>query len=827
MAKRAAALLLLAGGAAAQVCEPKICEPGGEKDNSYFWPRAVPYENDWAKGPRAILYLALLFWTFMGVAIVADIFMEAIEKITSKKRVKVNKETGDSKTVKVWNDTVANLTLMALGSSAPEILLNVIEICAGGFEIGPLGASTIVGSAAFNLLIISAVCIVAIDSSETRHIDDMGVYSITASFSVFAYVWLLLIVVVITPDRVDLWEALATFFMFPLLVVLAYLADVGKLPGFPRKKGGVDLQSLTSQEYASYEMKILQKYGNSLPDDQIAILMEKEYGQKVSRAEYRVRATKAMMGERRVAAPVVVKSNQVVPMSTEETADKTWTATTTLQFAANAFTVMESVGEMELTVNRSGELHGTVKVGYRTIDGTAQSGKDYEAQEGILTFAKGVSQMVIKIPIINDADQEKDEFFDVELTNTTGDDVAKVKAEIGENSKVNIRIVDDDHPGELCFVSSNVKVTEDTAPKIVQIHVERRNGSRGEVSVTYKTEDDSAHAGTDYEEASGTLTFKDGQAEGMIEVVVLPLGRYESAEQFRVMLEEVTGGATLCENTDERDMTTCTIRIECDEQARQRTDRVMKVLQLNWDKNAIGSRNWKEQFTQAFKVNGGGDEDEDEDEGPAEPPSAYDYFIHALAVFWKVIFACIPPPDYCDGWLCFSVALIAIGIVTTLISDLANLVGCCLGMPGEITAITIVALGTSLPDTFASMAAAKNDPHADASVGNVTGSNAVNVFLGLGVPWTLAAIYWEFGANNPAVPYFIVPSGNLAISVATFCGCALCAILILYLRRKIVGGELGGPAPLKFGSAAVLIGLWGVYIVVSSIVVFQNRGPCD
>lgn len=30
-------------------------------------------------------------------------------------------------TVRVWNETVSNLTLMALGSSAPEILLSVIE----------------------------------------------------------------------------------------------------------------------------------------------------------------------------------------------------------------------------------------------------------------------------------------------------------------------------------------------------------------------------------------------------------------------------------------------------------------------------------------------------------------------------------------------------------------------------------------------------------------------------------------------------------------------------------------------------------------------------
>jgi len=44
-------------------------------------------------------------------------------------------------------------------------------------------------------------------------------------------------------------------------------------------------------------------------------------------------------------------------------------------------------------------------------------------------------------------------------------------------------------------------------------------------------------------------------------------------------------------------------------------------------------------------------------------------------------------------------------------------------------------------DTFASKVAAIQDKYADASVGNVTGSNAVNVFLGIGVAWSLAAIY--------------------------------------------------------------------------------------
>merc|ERR1712170_104539 len=84
-----------------------------------------------------------------------------------------------------------------------------------------------------------------------------------------------------------------------------------------------------------------------------------------------------------------------------------------------------------------------------------------------------------------------------------------------------------------------------------------------------------------------------------------------------------------------------------------------------------------------------------------------------------------------------------IGGVTALVSDMANLVGCCFDVLPETAAITFVALGTSLPDTFASKTAAMMDPYADASIGNVTGSNSVNVFLGVGLAWTVAAIYWQ------------------------------------------------------------------------------------
>lgn len=102
--------------------------------------------------------------------------------------------------------------------------------------------------------------------------------------------------------------------------------------------------------------------------------------------------------------------------------------------------------------------------------------------------------------------------------------------------------------------------------------------------------------------------------------------------------------------------------------------------------------------------------------------------------------------DIMNGYLCFVVSILCIGMVTAVIGDVASHFGGTLGIKDSVTAIVFVALGTSIPDTFASKVAAIQDKYADASVGNVTGSNAVNVFLGIGIAWSIAAIYhWAHG----------------------------------------------------------------------------------
>ena len=108
-----------------------------------------------------------------------------------------------------------------------------------------------------------------------------------------------------------------------------------------------------------------------------------------------------------------------------------------------------------------------------------------------------------------------------------------------------------------------------------------------------------------------------------------------------------------------------------------------------------------------------------------------------------MLFAFVPPTAIAGGWLTFFVSLLFIALLTAVVGDVAAIFGCLVGLKDSITAISFVALGTSLPDTFASMIAAKNSKTADDAIGNVTGSNSVNVFLGLGLPWLVAAIYWE------------------------------------------------------------------------------------
>jgi solute carrier family 8 (sodium/calcium exchanger) len=221
-------------------------------------------ENDMLMGA---VYFFLLCYMFVGIAIVSDIFMESIETITEQTRIKTyidnfGKEQEYEQTV--WNPTVANLTLMALGSSAPEILLSVYEtIVTIDSTPGELGPSTIVGSAAFNLMIISAVSVMAVD--EVKKIDDLGVFAVTSIASLFAYIWIYITLQVWTPGVVSVVEAFLTLFYFFLLIGGAYAADRCRNAGLEKEKSEEEKEELEREKMRlvskAYLRKMAQQHG--------------------------------------------------------------------------------------------------------------------------------------------------------------------------------------------------------------------------------------------------------------------------------------------------------------------------------------------------------------------------------------------------------------------------------------------------------------------------------------------------------------------------------------------------------------------------------------
>jgi len=501
----------------------------------------------------------------------------------------------------------------------------------------------------------------------------------------------------------------------------------------------------------------------------------------------------------------------------------------TVQFAVEKHAVLENAGSVTAKVVRTGALDLQASVKFKTREGTAKAGTDYKHSEGMLTFRAGEVEQTITIQIIDDATYEEDEEFYVDLETDVTDVVeAEVRLAI---KTLTVVIVDDDMPGMIAFGEDELRIEEPVRDEEVSIPVVRSNGSSGRVVCNYRTEDITAMAGTDYEDTEGELVFENTEMSALIKVQIKALGRYDRESQFRLILswpedDKLRGGAKFNPETDGgEDACILTVVIVGDRRTKERVDKVQRILDRTLERSMIGTSHWTEQFKEAIFVRGGEEDD--------DPASISDWVLHIVSLPWKLVFALCPPTSICGGWLTFVCSLIFIGLVTALISDLASLLGCSIGICDSVTAITFVAMGTSLPDTFASKTAAEQDPTADASIVNVTGSNSVNVFLGLGLPWMAAAVKWKISGatvkwdalygSDIAIPVefrdeasFIVKDDTLAKSVLIFAICAVVCVSLLAWRRARFGGELGGPTVAKWSSGAFLIVLWLVYVIASA-----------
>eukprot|EP00930_Biecheleria_cincta_P045906 TRINITY_DN3162_c0_g1_i1.p1 TRINITY_DN3162_c0_g1~~TRINITY_DN3162_c0_g1_i1.p1 ORF type:complete len:751 (-),score=123.11 TRINITY_DN3162_c0_g1_i1:149-2401(-) len=698
--------------------EVPICQIGG---SGQWLPLGGDWEQSLDKRLRGVLYFAGMIYSFLGVSIVADMFMAAIERLTSvQKCVRVG-ATKRFRTSPVWNETVANLTLMALGSSAPEIMLSLNDIVKRNFIEGKLGASTIVGSAAFNLFVIIAVCINAIPAGESRQIKETGVYAITAFFSMFAYIWLLFIVAVNGPDEVDWVEGTLTFLYFPILVIVSYYADIGVLT-IENIKAKVLPNRHTSDE-ADEPKTWLERF--KVDNAREEVLDEGERARRESEAKAREAARQAKLKER-------------ASIGTEQTGR--------CSRCCPRRQARASEEELEGLGIEEGGDEDNAYLADPSIPLIDDEGEPLRNEYGILTFASHS----ITIPVENE---------DIEIP----------------------------------------------------VKVIRKNGTEGKVTCQYRMEQLTAIPGFDYEDDEGELQFRDGVQTAEIDLLILKKKAGERSDRFQLVLEDPTGGAEFNPDFDGgEECQRLTITLINDIPSSTGLISMMDKL-CNLDEMRQGTQIWKEQIKEMIYV--GGSKDEQDNAG------CLAWMNHLIWLPWTSTFALLtPPPAYLGGWVCFVVALGHIAWLTIIVGDLAELFGCVVGIEDNITAISFVALGTSVPDLFASMTAAKQDEYADASIVNVTGSNSVNVFLGIGLPWMLAAFYHKINTGTN----FEVTSGDLGFSVIVFSTGATVTLTVIQIRRIKFGGELGGPVDAKAYSSALLILMWLTYIGLSTWK-FQNK----
>jgi magnesium/proton exchanger len=124
---------------------------------------------------------------------------------------------------------IADITLLALGTSAPQISLAIIDAVQqlGQKTSSGLGPGTLVGSAAFNLYPILAVCVLVPKAGSVKRIQQVGVWIVELVWSIWAYIWLAIILQVSSPNVVEPWEAVCTVLQFPILMRHAYVQDIG------------------------------------------------------------------------------------------------------------------------------------------------------------------------------------------------------------------------------------------------------------------------------------------------------------------------------------------------------------------------------------------------------------------------------------------------------------------------------------------------------------------------------------------------------------------------------------------------------------------------
>ncbi|PIO66666.1 Calx-beta domain protein, partial [Teladorsagia circumcincta] len=529
----------------------------------------------------------------------------------------------------------------------------------------------------------------AVASPGVKRIQMFKVFIITAFFGTFAYIWLLVILILISPDVVEVWEAAVTLAFFLVLVIVAYCADVqiwkskkanleDELELADQKKPAENLDA-NIRRYASQlslqpdgtriigelptppteflrslSRDVSRTYPSLSVDDQAKILAYRlNKSTPKDRLHYRIRASRILSsGLRKSDIEREVEENLLKHrgITTPDERKKP-----TVEFAARVYAIEPTDKRVTLTIVRHGACDKEITLNYCTQSGMA---KKHLPKSETIRMAANEKTREVTVDLVEGADWRPNHVFYVNLKIQDQPDGDKTK--LGSCDVARVRYPDD-----------TVSLMGGAAMEFVKANY---------VSLCI---------------ALNMIS----EYEKYIDIEIIDDKHDEKDETFTVEILLVEGEGEVAIGRNRRTVVT----IVSDDNALMNLVNVHKLTSHYMRKLSTYKSSWMDQIREAMSVNAG--------------DSAHATFTECM-----------------------------------LHGDLASIFGCMVGIGDAVTAITLVALGTSLPDTFASKIAAENDDTADNAVGNVTGSNSVNVFLGLGLPWLVASIYWATKGESFAVP---------------------------------------------------------------------------
>lgn len=217
--------------------------------------------------------------------------------------------------------------------------------------------------------------------------------------------------------------------------------------------------------------------------------------------------------------------------------------TSTFQFSSATYSVNESAGSASIIVVRSGGTQLQASVNYATSNGTAQSGTDYTATSGTITFFPGEISKPIPVPITDDGLIEDNETFNVTLSSPS------FGATIGSPSTTTVTIVDNDGGSTIQFNPTSYTVNEAAGVVVLTVTANRLGDPNTILSVQYATRDGSAINGQDYSGGAGSITFNAGETQKQITIPITNDNLLENPENFFVDLVNPTNASITQNNS--------------------------------------------------------------------------------------------------------------------------------------------------------------------------------------------------------------------------------------------------------------------------------------